>query len=469
MAALVADWTQREIPVLASTAAALRELRCDEDRISGRDISRVVLRDPLMTLRVLRHAEINRSARQPTDITTVEHAVMMRGIERFFRDFAELPVLEKQLAGDTEAQQGALAVISRAQHAAVYARALASHRVDLETDEVIIGALLHDLAELLLWCHEPRKAALIRYLLEHAPGVRSAGVQSVVLGFSNVDLTLALADAWKLPPLLRRLMDDHHAAHPRVVNVVVAAALARHTAHGWNDPAIPDDLGAVRSLTGLAPEASYRLVRNAALQAATWWRATGVRPAAAQLPSTDDPEAGVVIPESRPEANAARFRAALASLENAPPGTDPAALAAMTLYALHKGLGLERAAWGEVDEQAGQITLRFALGDGQPALRGYRVPMDARHLFAMLLRKTRCVFATGEQRERLATLLDSQVRSTMGNSDFIVMSIVAPGRSRVLFFVDRGHSGQSIDEKLCPAFKAACLAFARRAPTAANG
>ncbi|MFN9390205.1 MAG: hypothetical protein ACK6DF_11805, partial [Betaproteobacteria bacterium] len=116
-------------------------------------------------------------------------------------------------------------------------------------------------------------------------------MQSVVLGFSNVDLTLALADAWRLPPLLRRLMDDHHAARPRVVNVVVAAALARHTAQGWNDPAIPDDLNAVRSLTGLKPEASYRLVRNASLQAAAWWRSTGVRPAAARFPSIADPAA----------------------------------------------------------------------------------------------------------------------------------------------------------------------------------
>lgn len=465
MTALVSDWTRREIPVLAATAAALRRLREDEDRISGRDISKVVLRDPLMTLRVLRHAEVNRSARQPTDITTVEHAVMMRGITRFFRDFAELPVLERQLGSDAEALYGALAVISRAQHAAFYARAMASHRVDLETDEVIIGALLHDLAELLLWCHQPRKAALVRYLLTHAPGVRSADVQSVVLGFSNVELTLALADAWKLPPLLRRLMDDNHAAHPRVVNVVVAAALARHTANSWNDAAIPDDLRSVGSLTGLAHEASYRLVRNAALQAAAWWSATGVRPAAARFPSTADPGGKAAIPESPAESGAEGFREALASMACAPAGTEPATLATMVLYALHKGLGLERAAWGEVDEKAGQLTLRFVLGDGHPSLRGYRVALDTRNLFALLLQKNRCVFANGERRERLVGLLDAQARSKIGNSDFMVMSLVAPGHPRVMFLADHGHSGRPIDEKLFPAFRAACMAFARRALT----
>jgi HD-like signal output (HDOD) protein len=462
MQALVADWARREIPVLGSTASALAALRRDEERVSGRDISRVVLRDPLMTLRVLRYAEAKRSARQPTDITTVEHAVMMHGITRFFRDFANLPVLEQVMAPDPEALQGALAVISRAQHAAAYARAMASHRADLETDEVIIGALLHDLAELLLWCHQPREAVLIRYLLDHAAGARSAGLQAIVLGFTQVDLTLALADEWRLPALLRRLMDDHHAASARVVNVVTAAALARHTAHGWSDPAIPDDLRAVQKLTSLGTEASHRLVRNAALQAASLWLSVGVRPAAALLPSTVDPDAGVAIPDSGAEVNAERFREAMARVQDAPPGTDVTALAAMTLYALHKGLGLERAAWGEVDEGAGQVTLRFALGDAQPPLRGYSTRLDAKHLFALLMQKSQGVLASGERRERLAALLDSEGRSRIGASDFLAMSLHAGDRPRALFVADLGRSGRAIPENLYPAFKAACLGFARR-------
>ena len=462
MQALVADWTRREVPVLRATAVALAALRRDEDRVSGRDISRVVLRDPLMTLRVLRYAEAKRSVRQYTDITTVEHAVMMHGITRFFTDFASLPVLEDAMPGDEEALQGALAVISRAQHAAAHARAIASHRADVESDEVTIGALLHDLAELMLWCHQPRDAALVRYLLEHAPGVRSASLQSVAQGFSNVDLTLALADAWKLPVLLRRLMDDHHAANPRVVNVATAAALARHTAHGWDDPAIPDDLRAVQRITGLPEDASYRLVRNAALQAAELWTTTGVRPAAARLPSAADPGAAPPASDSTAQVSAATFRAALARVQEAPAATEPGALAAMTLYALHKGLGFERAAWGEVDASAGVVTLRFALGDADPPLRGYRARLDERSLFALLLHKTQGVLASGEQRVRLVELLDEQGRTRMGGSDFLAMAIHDGHLPRALFIADHGRTGQPVAENLYPAFKAACLTFARR-------
>jgi HD-like signal output (HDOD) protein len=254
MQALVADWTRREIPVLASTAAALAALRRDEERVSGRDISRVVLRDPLMTLRVLRYAEAKRSARQPTDITTVEHAVMMHGITRFFRDFADLPVLEQAMASDPEALQGALAVISRAQHAAAHARAMASHRADLETDEVIIGALLHDLAELLLWCLAPERMLEVRRRQVNDSTLRSRAAQEAVFGVAIADLQAGLAGMWALPELLLKLMDDASANEPRVRNVKLAVDLARHSADGWTDAALPDDYVRIADLLRSTPE-----------------------------------------------------------------------------------------------------------------------------------------------------------------------------------------------------------------------
>jgi len=40
-----------------------------------------------------------------------------------------------------------------------------------------------------------------------------------------------------------------------VKNVVLAVNLARHLAHGRNDPAIPDDLKAISALLNLSEEA----------------------------------------------------------------------------------------------------------------------------------------------------------------------------------------------------------------------
>ena len=42
--------------------------------------------------------------------------------------------------------------------------------------------------------------------------------------------------------------------------VALAARLARHTAHGWDNPAIPDDVTEIADLLNLSPAATLGLV-----------------------------------------------------------------------------------------------------------------------------------------------------------------------------------------------------------------
>jgi hypothetical protein len=67
---------------------------------------------------------------------------------------------------------------------------------------------------------------------------------------------------WRLPELLQQLTDDHNTAVPRVRNVMLATALARHSQNGWRNAALPDDFIAVGELLNLSPEAARGLVRE---------------------------------------------------------------------------------------------------------------------------------------------------------------------------------------------------------------
>jgi hypothetical protein len=58
-----------------------------------------------------------------------------------------------------------------------------------------------------------------------------------------------------LPELLQALIDDDHADSPRVKNATLAVRLARHSSHGWNDPALPDDYTDIGLLLNITPEA----------------------------------------------------------------------------------------------------------------------------------------------------------------------------------------------------------------------
>lgn len=465
MQELVRAWSGRDVAVLASTTAQLKQLRRNEDKITGRDISRVVLHDPLLTLRVLRFAQSKKTSRQPTEITTVEHAVMMHGITSFFREFGSVPALESVLKDNPVALRGALGVISRAHHAAAYARAIAAQRHDIESDEVTIGALLHDLAELLLWCHLPQAAAQIEHLVDNARGLRSAAAQTVVLGFSNVELQLALAEAWNLPALLRRLMDDTHAAQPRVVNVVTAVALARHSAHGWYNAALPDDFRRIQKLLGMTEDQAWRMVRQVCLQAATNWQDYGVRPAAAWLPLEPgegggaDPEASGCI-EPDPEA----LKSTLYQLTTASAKSESMGLAALALSGLRRGLGLQRLVYCELDPTGKRMDFRFNFGDGHGDVdaKVFSFELGAPHLFARLMTKMQGLYAGGTNRAQLAALLPDAQRSRMGAGDFLAMSIFAGSHPKALVVAYRDPPDTPIPEALYPPFKAVCLALSQR-------
>jgi HD-like signal output (HDOD) protein len=237
-----------ELPVLRHTAQQIDELRANADRINSRKLASIILLDPLMTLRVFRYMEERRGKRQVTDITTIERALMMTGIQPFFEHFKDLPVIEQQLKGHPKALLGLLKVFPRARQAANWARDWATQRRDLDIDEITVAALLHDFAEILMWCFAPTLAIRVKERQMTDRSLRSVAVQTEKYGVPLHQVKLELAKAWALPQLLTTLMDPEHADSPRVKNVKLAVDLARHTANGWNDAALPDDFNAIGDL-----------------------------------------------------------------------------------------------------------------------------------------------------------------------------------------------------------------------------
>ena len=248
--------SNNSLPVLRQTKRAIEDMRTDMDRVDSRELARVILQDPMMTVRVLAYIQPLHARALRHDITTIAGAIMMSGIEPFFNRFTDLIPIEAMLKGEPPAALlGVLQVIRRAQRAADYAQDWARWRHDVNIEEVRIAALLHDLAEILVWCFAPKLGLAMKADLETHPGKRSAVVQTETLGFTLQELQLALCGVLHLPELLRDLIDDEHGEHPRERNVALAVRLARHSAHGWNDPALPDDYKEIGQLLNLTPEA----------------------------------------------------------------------------------------------------------------------------------------------------------------------------------------------------------------------
>lgn len=236
------------MPILRKTERLLEEARQNIEKVNGRDLAVIVLQDPLMAIRVLAYIQPFRGKHLRSDITNIGNAITMLGVEPFFTRFSTPVTIESLLKDEPQALLGVLQVIRRVQRASHYAHEWAFERHDMNIEEVTLAALLHDLAEILLWCFAPKLALDIRARQIADKTLRSAVAQQQVLGIHLFDLQLALCDAWHLPELLNTLMDGAYSQQPRVQNVKLAVDLARHSARDWNDAALPDDFTDIEKL-----------------------------------------------------------------------------------------------------------------------------------------------------------------------------------------------------------------------------
>lgn len=263
--ASVPAWTERlrdasHMPILESTASALEEMRSNEDRVDANGLGQLIANDPLMTLKVLAHASTQRSIRAVTDMETVTATLVMMGIPPFFRAFGPQPTVEGQLAGQPAALAGIRESLRRARRAADFALAFAVHRMDPDAPIIHAATLLHDFAELLIWCHAPVLALDIQDRQSRDSSLRSNVVQRQVLNVELLDLQQSLMRTWRLPDLLVRVNDDRHAARPNVRSVQLAVRLARHSANGWTNPALADDIEAIAQLLNLSAPAALHFL-----------------------------------------------------------------------------------------------------------------------------------------------------------------------------------------------------------------
>jgi len=263
VAGWVALFDPASLPVLASTALALEELRPAEDVVDAHLLAETITSDPLMTLKLLSHVARLRRGRGGSDIETVTEALVMLGIPPFFRGFGPQTAAEDLLASHPEALAGFHKVLRRSHRAARFAIGFAVHRMDHDASLIHEAALLHDFAELLLWLRAPALALSIAHRQQAEPSLRSSTAQRECLHIELSELQRALMAAWHLPATLVHITDQTAPVETRQRrNVGLAIRVARHSAQGWDNPALPDDVADIGHLLQLGPEPTLRLLRE---------------------------------------------------------------------------------------------------------------------------------------------------------------------------------------------------------------
>ncbi len=252
---------QVEIPVLKHTARDFNRLDIDDDDLSARKIAHVIKYDPMMTVKVMRYLQKHKCGSQVHEIMEVEQVVMMLGLKNSLDNVPAKPLVDELLGKQhMNALVNFLRLLRRAKQASIYAFDWAVRLNDLHFEEIRIAALLHNIAELLMWCFAPNRMLRIQAIQKKHRNLRSSFVQEKIFGFTLLQLQSELVKKWALPNLLITLIDDQHASQQRVRNVILAINLARHSANGWDDAALPDDYNDIAELLHVQPDEAIAIV-----------------------------------------------------------------------------------------------------------------------------------------------------------------------------------------------------------------
>lgn len=253
------DW--ESLPVMDATAAEIEQLRRVEDDIDAHRLADVICKDPFMTVKLFAYLAKRRPGREDTVPETVTGCLLMLGIPPFFAQFSHLRSVESALSFEPVAIDGLGAVLTRSRRASDFALAFAVHRMDHDAQLIHSAALLHEFTEMLLWLRAPRLAAEIARRQKLLPQLRSADAQRAVLRVTLAELQQALMTRWHLPEALTSLLNPELAgSSAQALTVELATRFARHSAKGWDNPAIPDDLRDISELLQIGLEPTEHLL-----------------------------------------------------------------------------------------------------------------------------------------------------------------------------------------------------------------
>lgn len=469
----LAEWVDElkswDMPVLQRSIREMAKLARRVEKITAGEIADVSLRDPLMTLKVLRLVNGMSRSRLGSEITTVEHAVMMLGVGPFFNRIPNLNAVEENLQGFDGALPGLMQAMSRAHHAAWQARDWAIFRADMKSEEVYIGALLYDMGEILLWAYAPVQALQIRKLARRNK-ISLAQAQKEILGFDSRELQFALAEAWHLPELMQAFMHSENAVQPRIRGVTLAASIARRAETGWHATEMLADYEAIAEMLHLHPDEVVHMVHRNAVMEARHWDWYGVPPAAALLPMLpgDWPEEPGEVKETTQPKNAPDVKRVphpevlnqvTAEIAAHLDGTlDLHDMMALALKGMHEGIGLNRVVFALMTADRSTLKAKYVAGaePGSP-LRQFQIDMTTRHLFSRLMEKVQGIWLSESNRNTLEPMIPFGIRQLVGRGDFFAMSVFLHGKPIGLFYADCKDDGGALDEQRYFEFKQLCL------------
>jgi len=264
-------------------------------------------------------------------------------------------------------------------------------------------------------------------------------------------------------------MQAENASISRVLNVMLAAQLARCSHNGWYSKSmarLTDDIAEFM----LSDEASIAtLIHQNAVEAAHESEVYSVvHPATMLIQIVEAQEEKKPLSkkgetQKSPSLDEADFclapqRRALARVLkalNAPEQTLPLKeVIRLVLSGMHDGLGLSRAVFASLTPNKDQLRANFMLGsDNDPSFKRFTIDLNAHNLFVRLMEKQQSLWLDDNNHKKFYPLIPMNFHKLIDNDSFFVMSLIIRDKPAGLFYADRRNRNCRLDELSYKRFK----------------
>jgi len=326
-----------------------------------------------------------------------------------------------------------------------------------------------------LWAFQPDKAEEIEDLV-HGTGHQSRrAAQLHVLGFTCNELSIELAQLWKLPLLVHDSLNHENADKPRIKVILLAHKIARTAEQNWYSDIMTSHIDEISGLLHCPYTEMVNVIHQAALTAAKAYQTFGTTPAAAHLLMTPSPRTGIMTEspsspektekttpsrqqqchiEPQPQILEQTIRWFSEKHDRAP--TIPAIMKQAVL-GIHKGIGLYRVVFASCAPDQKSLKARVVCSTEQSAeFEHFHMDLHPPHLFTRLMEKPASIWVNDENRDKIKDLLPSSLLSSLDANSFFARSIFFKNHPIGMFYCDCHHDSFYLDEERYKDFQHVC-------------
>lgn len=218
----------------------------DMDSLTNEIVTDVLENDVGLAINIIH--QVNTKARGHLNhrLTTLEYASVMLGMGNV-RDIALDSQTVEELPDNIKTH--ILQAYGHALHSAMISREIAVMRNDLVADELYLAGFLHSIGNLVMWLLAPGGMHTVRVLLR-SDCRTSDEVEYLVFGFTQSNLSYALAKKWNMPAAVMEAMRSGAASQTRLCGVVMAEYLSHVVVSGHGSHIVSGSLEDIAGFLG---------------------------------------------------------------------------------------------------------------------------------------------------------------------------------------------------------------------------